>query len=80
MVWNFLIAVDQLLNVLLSPVLNRVANPLYRFGDPDETLSSVMGKNVNAGVCRGCYYVCRLLHLLDPGHCEKSIEMDEGDK
>lgn len=77
--WNALIAADQLANVLLSPLLNLILRPgAARFGDPDETLSSVMGKLVEAGECRGCRLICRLLHLLDPEHCERSIERDEG--
>lgn len=61
--WNLLIAVDQLLNTLA-------------FGDPDETLSSRLGKA--AGGCKLCRAICRLLHRIDAHHCEKSIEPDEG--
>ncbi|WP_275098073.1 hypothetical protein [Sedimenticola hydrogenitrophicus] len=64
--WNLLIALDQLVNALLA-------------GDPDETLSSRMGRAVRDGRCRGCYWICRALHRLDPDHCQKSIEHDEGD-
>lgn len=60
---NLLVAVDQLLNTLA-------------FGDPDETLSSRMGKRVHR--CKLCRAACRLLHLFDPNHCEKTIEHDEG--
>ncbi len=76
--WATLIAIDQGVNALLGPLLNRALDPLHLFGDPDETLSSVFGKNVRDGSCRGCYLICRALHLLDPGHCAKSIEDDEG--
>lgn len=76
--WSILIWADQGLNTLFGPLLNRIARPLHLFGDPDETLSSVMGKNVRDGSCRGCYWICRLLHVLDPDHCLKSIEGDEG--
>jgi hypothetical protein len=61
--FNVLIAIDQLANTLLG-------------GDPDETLSSRMGKRVKH--CRVCFYVCRVLHFFDPQHCQKSIESDEG--
>ncbi len=61
--WNLLIAVDQLLNTLA-------------FGDPDETLSSRMGKRVHR--CKLCRAACRLLHRFDPNHCEKAVEHDEG--
>ena len=76
---TLLIALDQLANALLAPALNAVLRPTAaRFGHPDETLSSVLGKNVEAGACVGCRLICRLLHRIDPGHCEKSIERDEG--
>ena len=48
--WNLLIALDQLANALLAPAPNAVLRPTAaRFGHPDETLSSVLGKNVGAG-------------------------------
>ena len=75
--WRLLVSIDQFFNVLLSPVLNAVLKPHYRFGNEDETLSSVFGKNVELGSCKGCYYICRVLHLIDPGHCKNSIERDE---
>lgn len=79
--WNVLLVLDNLANVLFSPLLNLVLHPkAARFGDPDETLSSVFGKNVRAGKCYGCRLVCRLLNKLDPGHCLASIEDDEGSK
>lgn len=79
--WNLLVALDNFANVLLSPLLNLLLRPkAARFGDPDETLSSVFGKNVRAGKCYGCRLVCRLLNKIDPGHCQASIEDDEGSK
>jgi len=64
---NVLIAFDQLLNALLA-------------GDPDETISSRMGKYVARG--RG-FIPCVLCKLLDAvfrekDHCKNSIELDEG--
>ena len=50
-----------------------------RFGANDETLSSVFGKNRRLGTCRPCIWMCMLLHKLDRNHCEKTIELDEGD-
>ncbi len=74
--WNILISIDQFFNVLLSPLLNLILRPSARFGDPDETLSSVFGKNREE--CKACYWICRALHLIDHKHCERSIELDEG--
>jgi len=62
-IWNILISIDQFVNTLFG-------------GDPDETLSSRMGKNKTN--CRVCYFICKLLSLIDKRHCEKSIELDEG--
>ena len=73
-----LVWIDQGANTLLGPLLNKALDPLHLFGDEDETLSSVFGKNVRDGACRGCGLMCRMLHLLDPNHCQKSIEDDEG--
>lgn len=76
--WNILVWLDNGANVLLHPLLNVLVDEGgARFGNPDETLSSVFGKNVRTGTCRFCFYMCRLLHLLDPDHCQKSIEDDE---
>ena len=76
-----LIALDQLANTLLYPLLNLLlSDGSYLFGHEDETLSSVMGKNVRAGKCRGCYFICRwILHPIDKNHCTRKgvIEDDE---
>lgn len=74
--WRVLLALDQLINTVLGPVLNRVFGT-YRFGWPDESMSSVFGKEVREGN-RRARWVCRLLNWFDRGHCEKSIEEDEG--
>jgi hypothetical protein len=63
-IWNFLIAIDQLANAILG-------------GFPDETISSRMGKRARKGDKLG-KIVCKFLNLFDKGHCEKSIEEDEG--
>lgn len=46
-------------------------------GSEDETISSRAGKGARRGIWRYCL-LCRLLDLVDPGHCERSIEPDEG--
>lgn len=61
--------------------LDQLANTLLA-GDPDETISSRMGKYVQRG--RGVIpcLLCRLLDVVfkDKDHCVKSIEPDEGDR
>lgn len=76
---RILISLDQLVNVVAGPVLNLLtSDKAYRFGNEDETLSSVMGKNIEAGHCRGCRFLCRyVLHPIDRNHCRDSIERDE---
>lgn len=67
-IWNLLISIDQLANTLLG-------------GFPDETISSRMGKKIRDNeACPVCIFLCKLLNIIDPGHCEKSIEDDEGIK
>ncbi len=72
-----LIGFDQFVNAAVGPVLNGVLRS-KRFGYPDETLSSAFGKEVRDGRCKTCYWICRALHVLDPDHCNASIEDDEG--
>ena len=62
---RLLISFDQTINVA---VFN---------GDEDETISSNAGKAMLRGKRWGCV-LCRLLDLVDPNHCLKSIEADEG--
>lgn len=68
--WNLLIAIDQLGNAILA-------------GDPDETISSRMGKwssRQKSGWRRKVgRTVCWFLNKIDKNHCAESIEHDEGD-
>lgn len=70
--WNLLISLDQLANVL------------FFLGDPDETVSSHIGrvKRRNGGRVPRHRVVMRLLdkilEKIDPGHSIDSIEEDEG--
>jgi hypothetical protein len=66
-IWNVLVSLDQLVNTLL-------------LGDPDETISSRMGKYAARG--RGWIpcQLCKLLDFFDKNHCSKNIEKDEGNK
>jgi hypothetical protein len=62
--WTLAVAHDQLANAAFG-------------GSEDETISSRAGKAARVGQRWGCVF-CRLLDQLDPGHCEKAIEADEG--
>ena len=75
-------AADQLANTIAYPILNLfLGNGSYKFGHQDETLSSVMGKNVRSGHCKGCYFICKDLNVIEfwktYDHCERVIEDDE---
>lgn len=64
--WNVLIGVDQLCNAILG-------------GDPDETMSSRLGKiMIKHPDNKLAQAVCWFLSKIDPNHCKKSIEEDEG--
>ncbi len=58
------VVLDQLLNVIFG-------------GDEDETISSRIAKDRRRGRKFACF-LCRILDWLDPDHCEKAIERDEG--
>lgn len=66
-IWNLLISIDQFFNTF------------FLGGDPDETISSNMGKRARNGEKVGIY-VCKVLDKFQRDHCEKSIELDEGRK
>ncbi len=46
-------------------------------GSNKESVSSHAAKAARRGERWGCV-LCRLLDRVDPGHCEKSIQLDEG--
>lgn len=74
------IALDQFGNVVMSPLFNSllINSDKYPFGNPDETISSVLGKNkVNNSLAYTGRRLDALLNGLDEGHSIKSIEDDE---
>lgn len=62
--WRLAVSFDQLGNAAAN-------------GDPDETISSRAGKARKAGRLWGCV-LCKVLDALDPGHCQRHMELDEG--
>lgn len=60
---NILISLDQLANVLL-------------FGDPDETISSRLGRNYQGSWMER--FVDWMFRKQKDHHCEGAIEQDEG--
>jgi hypothetical protein len=78
-VLSVLTSVDQLWQVIASPVLNLWQHK-YRFGNPDETASSVIGKNLRSGnglEYRIIEFVLSWLFEFGKPHSIKAIEDDE---
>lgn len=78
------IGVDQLANASfphLADVLliNKTGETYpYHFGNEDETLSSVLGKNLKLGTLSKIgVLVCTILSAIDSKHCLEAIEEDE---
>lgn len=65
--WNILISVDQAANTIFG-------------GDPDETISSRMGKYARRGSGWFPCHLCKLLNIIQTNHCIRVIEDDRGDK
>lgn len=63
-IWNHLVCLDQWINVWLG-------------GDPDETLSSRMGKRPHES-CGICHFLCKWLNVFEQDHCNKAVERDRG--
>lgn len=76
---KILYTIDQSANVIFAPVFNAMTrDKSYKFGNPDETISSALGKNIERGTCRWCHWICKyFLHPIDNNHCIDSIEHDE---
>lgn len=78
--FNCALATDQHANVFLAKLFNDVMIKKggHKFGNPDETISSVLGKNKLMGKL-SLFGKCLdyILHLLDNNHSIKSIENDE---
>lgn len=75
---NMAIGIDQLGNVLISPVANvlLIKKNGYQFGVIDETISSVLGKNQQFNTLRlPGRLIAGILDFIDKDHCKKSIDL-----
>lgn len=70
---NFFLGLDQWGNTVLGLLFTG-------FGDPDETISSVVAKKCYEGKRRYCY-MCKFFNVLfgQRDHCKRAVEWDEGD-
>ncbi len=79
------LAKDRYLNVLLAPIANKllITKDCYKFGNPKETMSSVIGKNfltstlTKKGFSNGMFWY-NFLEKIDkkPNHCIRAIDMN----
>lgn len=70
------ISIDQTLNVALKNVLRTllITDPLYNFGDPDQTVSYVIGINYVYGNLTSFGHLCRkMLYSFDKDHVIKAV-------
>ena len=78
-IYNVLVAIDQSGNVVCSTAFNLIwlkkKQSRHLFGNPDETISSVLGKNKLDGTLTGFgRLIARLLNFIQKNHVENSIE------
>lgn len=78
-------SIDQLGNVVCSELFNitliKYKKDSYKFGNPDETISSVLGKNKQRNtLTKTGKLLSRFLNFLDKNHVIKSIEEDQTDE
>jgi hypothetical protein len=76
-IFNFLLAIDQAGNATCSVLFNLIwiKKEGYRFGNPDETISSVLGKNkITDTLTWFGNFVAGLLNAIQKNHVENSIE------
>ena len=76
--YQFALAIDQLGNVAMQDLFNDIfiLENGYKFGDVDETISSVLGKNEKKGTLSGLgKMIVKILNFIDPNHALNSIEI-----
>ena len=77
------IAVDQLGNVLMGPLFNKILitkESKHKFSNVDETISSVIGKNkLDNALTNLGRWLANFLNRQEKDHVEKAIEKDETD-
>ena len=76
------LSLDQLGNVICQHLFNicLIKKTGYKFGNPDETISSVLGKNyVNKTLTKVGYLLSLMLHKVDKNHVINSIDNTENE-
>ena len=70
------LSIDQMGNVILAPLFNKIMIKRngYKFGDEDETISYVLGRNQITETLSKCgNLLANLLDWIDPNHCDKTV-------
>ena len=60
----------------LGSAFDRVINTVLG-GDPRQTLSSRMGRDISLGRCRACGWICKVLDVIQIHHCAKAWAADQ---
>tara|TARA_R110000796_G_C14410646_1_gene418673 strand:- start:284 stop:637 length:354 start_codon:yes stop_codon:yes gene_type:complete len=71
------ISIDQLGNVVMANLMNDtlIKNSSHKFGDPDETISMVLGLNKREGSLTDMgVKIADILNKIEKDHVEKAIE------
>jgi hypothetical protein len=73
-VYTINVGIDKIGNVLLGDFMNKFAvyEPVYKFGNINDTISKALAKNLNNLTSLGKFIVS-ILEWIDPGHMEKSL-------
>ena len=68
------VGIDKIGNVLLGDFMNKfaVTEPVYLFGNLDDTISKALAKNLNNLTSLGKFIV-NILEWIDPGHMKNSV-------
>ena len=73
--YHIALGIDQLGNVVCAKLFNIVLIRGHKFGNPDETISSVIGKNKLSGTLTTAGKLLdKLLDAIDRNHSIKAIE------
>jgi hypothetical protein len=74
-VYTINVGIDKIGNVLLGEFMNKfaVTEPVYQFGNLDDTISKALAKNLNNLTSLGKFIV-NILEWIDPGHMEDSLK------
>lgn len=73
-------SIDQFGNVVGQYLLNDTLitkKSTYKFGNPDVTISAVLGMNKkNKTLSKLGTYICNILNYIDPNHVEKAADSE----